>query len=533
MKTSLSIGKKISLGFLGVIAITVTLGSMSIWTMTKISHQAQGMVTEQVPTVVVANNIERSSLSTMYEMRGYGLSEDPTYYQRAEKNLAEVKQHLNEAKELAAKSADLAGLKTAAEKAEGAVQNYEQLAAQTVTVTDALEKDRAAMNVAAQKYMKVCADYLEDQNARLSGDLAGSGTAGAANAGINVADVQDRIRKLSLANEIIDLGNAIRIGNFKSQATRDPELFRDTQKKFTEVNQKLDALKAVTKLELNLKQIEECRAAGNAYSEAMTGFLKNWLAREDLAKKRGQAADAVLAEAKSTALGGLTDTGKAAEASANSLSTANTVMIVGLFLAVLVSVGVALLITRLITKPLHEAVGLVKQVSTGDLTTQLEVKTSDFCSLGGCSRWTVSPKGSNNGAGLAVFEESAVFVDAWAVCRLDTCRPARGKRYPESTQGRMPSTSPATSTFDRFGTIRSFSSIVSSVKIGNPFSPTFHAGWDLVGVTVVLSPFEILVVQGWRYICHPNRDYSQTLFVAAASCRSSLLCGKMPQLRCL
>ena len=47
----------------------------------------------------------------------YGYIEDKSFFQKAAKNLAEVKQHLSEAKELAAQSPNLDSLKTAAEKA--------------------------------------------------------------------------------------------------------------------------------------------------------------------------------------------------------------------------------------------------------------------------------------------------------------------------------------------------------------------------------------------------------------------------------
>ena len=92
---------------------------------------------------------------------------------------------------------------------------------------------------------------------------------------------------------------ALVLANF-AQATRDPALFRQTQQNFVQVYQKLDALKAVTRLEVNLKQIELCRAAAKGYEAAMSNFLKNWLAREELAKLRNQTGDGVLVEARNT-----------------------------------------------------------------------------------------------------------------------------------------------------------------------------------------------------------------------------------------
>ena len=326
------------------------LGGTAVWKMSSVKTIANMLAAEYMPATLAANEVERDSLNTMYEMRGYAFTEDTNMLAKAESNLAEVKQDLQVAKDLASKPGhqNLGFLKTAAEKAEAKALDYEELAKKTVAVTEALEKDRANMNVAAQDYMKVCDSYLADQEARLQAALKATNAAG----GIDMAGVEERISKLTQAYEIVDLGNGIRIGNFKAQAARDPELFRATQKKFTEVNQKLDALKAVTRLEVNLKQIAECRAAGQAYNDAMTSFLSNWLTREDLAKKRGVAGAAVLAEARNTALGCLEASSKGSTNATNSLTGASTTLIVGLCLAAIFGVTLALLMTRGITKVL-------------------------------------------------------------------------------------------------------------------------------------------------------------------------------------
>jgi methyl-accepting chemotaxis protein len=287
----------------------------------------------------------------MYAMRGYALVEETNYLVDARQNLADVKAHLATAEALAGKSGEtLTFLKVAAEAAKAKAAEYEQFANQTVTITENLNKDRLAMNEAAANYMKECYVYLASQEAKLKEALSATNQ-GSTN--LNITEVSDRIQKIGAANEIIDLGNVIRIGNFKAQATRDPELFRETQKQFTEVYQKLDALKAITRQEANLKQIANCRAASQAYNNGMTSFLSNWLAREDLAKKRGAAADAVLAEAEKTANGSLDISGKTSTAAAGALSSASTIMVAGLVLALLVGIFLAISITISITKPIR------------------------------------------------------------------------------------------------------------------------------------------------------------------------------------
>ena len=348
----MKLGTKIIAGFAGLITIAILLGSTAVWKMSKVKTIATMLAGDFMPATAVANNVERESLWTMYEMRGYAYTEDTNFLAKGTARLAEVKKHLKEAQDLAANAGDqdLDFLKAAAEKAEAKALEYERLSQETVAVTAALEKDRRAMDVAAQDFMKQCYDYLESQNAKLQELLKTTNAA----TGAEVAAVQDRVIKMQLANDIIDIGNAIRLGNFKAQALRDPDFFRATQKRFDELGPKLDALKAITKQDVNLKQIEVCRTAGKAYADAMTSFLGHWLAREDLGKRRLAAADGVLAEAKNTATTSMDTSSKSATTAASSLTSASMTMIVGLCVAALVGGFMAVFITRSITKPIRQ-----------------------------------------------------------------------------------------------------------------------------------------------------------------------------------
>jgi hypothetical protein len=107
--------------------------------------------------------------------------------------------------------------------------------------------------------MKVCAAYLERNQKDLDKAITGG------------ADEKNRTAALQLTkeigtvNEIVDLGNSIRIGTWQSMATRDPQIFLDAEKKFDDVNKKLDELKAGTTDAVDIKQIDDTRAAGKAY----------------------------------------------------------------------------------------------------------------------------------------------------------------------------------------------------------------------------------------------------------------------------
>ena len=383
-----TIGKRIIFGFVCLILIAILLGGMAVWKMSGVKTVASTLAGQFMPATEVANNVERQSFLTMYQARGYAYTENTNFLVSGLTNLANVKRYLQDAKDLAAKpgNENLAFLQQSADKAQAKVLEYEDLLQQTVAATERLEKERKAMQAAAQDYMKACDNYLASQTSQLQDAIKATNAAG----GADVAAVQDHIQKIAAANQIVDLGNAIRLGNYKSQATRDPQLYRDTLKTFDEVNTRLDSLKAITKLERDLQEIAACRAAGQAYHDAMTNFLNDWLTREDLNAKRGIVADAVLAEAKNTSTSSLDSSTKGSTAAFNSLGAASTTMIVGLVLAALIGITLALFISRAITKVLKEISNMLDEGSNQVASASSQVSSSSQSLAEGASEQAAS-----------------------------------------------------------------------------------------------------------------------------------------------
>ncbi len=356
----MKLGTKILSGFASLLAITLILGALAAWKMKGVEKDTQIMAQDYMPAIQAANQVERNALMTMYEMRGYAFTEETNFLSHGLKSLSETQASLEQAVKLArnSKTGTLGFLLEAAEKAQVQVKDYEQLAAQTVGVTQILKDERDKMDAAAQSYMKACEEYLTSQKGKLA-ELMKTGTNGAA---LDSAQVLDRINKINIAVEIVNLGNAIRLNNFKSQTLRDPEHFRQTIGMFSAVKAKLDELKAVTTQEVNFKQIELCRNAGGAYEQAMNDFLKNWLLREDLGKRRTAVADGVLVKAKEAGIASTETTGKLSGAAANALSAASLTVIIGLFIAAVIGIGLAVLLTRSITRAIR---AIASQVSSG------------------------------------------------------------------------------------------------------------------------------------------------------------------------
>ncbi len=369
MFKNMKLGTKIAVGFGALIVIALALGGLATVSMLGVKGTATVLAEQNVPEVAVANNVERWSLTTMYDARGYAYTEEKNFLDKAKGNLEEVKKYLGEAKAHAEKY-DLAELRENAETAEKSALEYEGLLNDTVKANEAMAVEKNASLAAADHYMAICAEFLKGQMEHLDqeiGTAMGATTtppaaggesqpAPGAESAITEEKLKERIRKTTLCNDVIDLGNAIRLGTWQAIATRDPELFQATEKKFEEVNAKLDELKTITHLEEDLKRIEECRAAGADYLGCMQRFLTEWFAREELNKKRGLAADAVLLAAQNTAEYGMNATQEGSATAASSLATASSIMIGGLSVAVVLGCLLAFFITRSITGPLRRVI---------------------------------------------------------------------------------------------------------------------------------------------------------------------------------
>jgi methyl-accepting chemotaxis protein len=351
--SQMKLGTKIILGFGVLILIALLLGGLAAVQMKSVQGESVKLAQEYVPEVQVANNIERYSLLTMYANRGYGYTEEERFLKSGRENLAKVEKYMVDAEDLAQKAKHLVKLKAQVAKAKQHVAAYKGLAEETVTLNQRLAEIRKVMDQAAAKYVKNCNDFLASQNQAMEKEIA-EGAMG--------PRLKERLLKITLVNDIIGLGNATRIGNFKSQAMRSPETMREALNNFPEIEKKFQMLRAVTRQELNIRQINETKAAADQYKEAMEQFLARWLEREELNKNRGQAANMVLDAAQATALAGIGATDEIATGAASSLSTASTIMIFGLLIALVVSIALAILITRSITGPIRR---IIEALSSG------------------------------------------------------------------------------------------------------------------------------------------------------------------------
>ncbi len=253
----LKLSAKIGGGFGILIIISIILGLTAVVSMHNGNKKSTQLAEEYIPEVKVATDLRGAVNRLMYEMRGYGMSEDHRYYDEAQKELETVKKHLYEASDLAENAKSLKALKGQVAEAKSAVDEYASLIKQTEETIAAMAVQRKKLDENAASYMANCEDFLEGQNSAFKKDL------------------EERQKKVSMVNSIVDLGSTVRVMNYKAQTKKDTNLMKEAINKFKNLETITSDLRKITRQRENIKQIDTIESAANNYSNAMGKYVKS------------------------------------------------------------------------------------------------------------------------------------------------------------------------------------------------------------------------------------------------------------------
>ncbi len=343
----MTLGTKIASGFGSLIAISLVLGGLGVYNMKNVEGDSAKLAKEYVPEVEYCTDLERSSLQTMYAMRGYGLTQEQRYYDQGMKELENVDHWLQKCDELAKEAEHLEKLGPAVKAVREQVGQYRDLVAQTVELDQKMAANRTALDEAAAVYVENCTRVLDEQNKNLAAEIA---------ADAEIAKLEERHFKITEINNVIDLGNATRIAAFKSQALRDPQLIRQANGNFAGIEKMIREIREVTYEAHDLEALDNVQMAANDYQSAMNKFLTNWEANVEVGRQRNKVGDELLAVVSETSAAGVAGTREIANEAESMLKMASLVMIVGLAIALVVGSGLAFVIARSITKPIQRII---------------------------------------------------------------------------------------------------------------------------------------------------------------------------------
>ncbi len=368
MLKDMKLGLKMALGFGLVILLVLIIGTIGVINMLQIQGDSRSLDQQYIPEVDISVRVQSASLNTMYAMRGYAFTYDPKYYEQAEENLKMVESSLAEAEALAAKFSNLKALQAGARQASEYAGNYRSAAEETNVLVMQVEAARQEADASAAEFIENCNSFIASQTRQQSQEI---------NAGAGGATMRRRADRLTTGNDVIDLGNSVRIANFKSQATRDYDLMESALEKFPQMYPLIDELINGSRVQADIVELQAVKASAQRYEEAMKAILNGYRELDRVGSEREAAAEQVLEAADTVVTAGLEQTIGIAQKAVERVSTAVMVMLAGVIVALILAVVIAIFLTRVITSALLKGVAFARELSNGDMTAKLDVKQKD------------------------------------------------------------------------------------------------------------------------------------------------------------
>ena len=365
---SMRLAVKIGIGFGLVIVVAIALGVLAISNMLWIQSDAGRLARELVPSVQLANNIERYSFLTALNMRGYTLSTSPSFLVEEQRNLELVNKFLGDATTLAGRFPRLVALRNSSAKAKTRVDEYSALAEQTVAVIRDIRTRQEAQRTASAAFVQACYDFQNKTMVDFSAAI---------NDRASRAVQKNFHTQISLIDHIIALGSALQVGSLSSQIAGDTTALEAALDRQRALVGMVKDLKAITTDFADLAALERVNKASAEYGEATQAILEGQKQLLDLNIKLDAATQAVLDAAKEAALSGMDDTSSIAAVTLTRIYSAIIMLLAGLGAAAMIGVGIAIAISRSITRPLRAGVAFAQSIAAGDFTRHLAARQGD------------------------------------------------------------------------------------------------------------------------------------------------------------
>jgi methyl-accepting chemotaxis protein len=371
--SSLKLNAKIIAGFTILLALVLGLGWLSISKMTDVSVVADRLANAYVPEMTLASDIQAQALKVMYAIRGYNFTYNESLLKQGQELLKKLKDEMLISAEKLAKDQDLPKLKEQAEVAKKKTNEYEACLERTTATVNAILALRASQNKLAADFMDNAAKYLDSQNKGMEADMAAAAEAG---------KLGERLKKITWVNDIIDLGNALRIANWKAQATDDYEDAIKAIKTFEGLGGLVEKCRGLTRQEANLRQLDIIKESGDQYSKSIQELIEKGQALGKLNEERRIAGEGVLAAADEVVKAGSEASNKGAAEAIKSLNDGMGTLKAGLLAAFLIALFLggylSMNISGILSDLQFETKKLIDAALAGKLDTRADVEKINF-----------------------------------------------------------------------------------------------------------------------------------------------------------
>ena len=364
----MTIGRKIGAGFAILLCILIATGTYAILRMKEAVQGSKNLSEEYVPEFAGAADVQKALTQVMLNARSYGLSGEKDYLNNTRKSMKELKTTIAALESIATKSAKAGRLLEDIKSASDAHAAYEIAINETEKAIEDSVQQRTLATQRAGDVVQTLDALRKDQYDNLDADIK---------SGVTGDKLSERQKKIVLIQLVESELGSTRIEYFRSQTLRDPKILQAALESQSLIDSQLTTLASLA-VKVETKQlIDNTRQKMKGYSDFLTAQMAVFKNMEDIRVRRTavsvdlqKACDSIITATAATTRDIATNT-------TSSLSTSSFLLTIGVILATLIGVIVALFITQLITRPLAKIVELLQKVAIGDLSSKVTINSND------------------------------------------------------------------------------------------------------------------------------------------------------------
>lgn len=359
---------KIAMGFSAVLLITGGLFGFTGIEMLDLEKDAAVLQKEFIPEVSVSNRIERACYQSVHAMRGYAMTQEERYLKEGLSAMDGLRKTIAEASLLGERAMHLPKLNQAVKDIHEKVDGFRVLVQETVISNQSIVEQNAQIENASIAYMSNCSDFLETQSEAMEEAISSEAD------GEQLSAIFER---LTTINDIISFGTIVQKKTAQAMADRNPDLLNESINIFDIILEDASDLMDLVNPGEERDQVNGILQAAGQYKKSMAVMEKSLRSLIRLNEKRQDAAQGILLSTRKISEAGISGTEVTFTEMADNIDQTLRMILIGFLVVTGLGMGVGVLITLAVTRPVAESVDMAKQLALGDFTGRLAMDRKD------------------------------------------------------------------------------------------------------------------------------------------------------------
>ena len=363
MFKNLKIGSKIAFSIGIMILIISVVIAFTIFNLNNLKGQSDNLVNKEMPMVQYSSAFKEYVVEASNSVKNYEKILDKKYYEQSLDYISKAKGELLKMNQLSQGDSSLKEILEKVISAENLIDQYKNMVDNLVSINENYNDAKKKFENAKTLYNTNSSDYLESQNVTIIEEF---------NSAVSSENLQVRLNKITLINNIIDYGNNLSISNYMALENKDTSMLSENMKFFAEISSEIDEIEKFTLKKVNIDQLDIIRSSTKDFEESLNTMINVLDKIAENSNSRAETFDQLTLIANEISQTGINETLNMATDTYNAANAATLNLIIGFLVAIVIGIALNVVLIRKITSSIKRLTGVADRLAIGDIDLKIE-----------------------------------------------------------------------------------------------------------------------------------------------------------------